>query len=128
MNKIIFTPKLSTETNRYTVDFTDRLVSLTGVTADPLFFFFETLSTASVTIAVYSGTDASPANMLLGSPTITGNTITQNVQGGVVGVTYELTFTATTSLTDPVSGTLDQTHQTQTLVSKAFLTIKPSAV
>lgn len=57
----------------------------------------ETISSATVTATVYSGTDASPA-ILSGSPSVSGPRVSQTLTGGVVGVTYKLTCAATTSL------------------------------
>lgn len=58
----------------------------------------ETISTASVTATVYSGTDASPSSIINGSATISGSKAIQMVVGGVLGVTYLLKCTVTTSL------------------------------
>jgi hypothetical protein len=58
----------------------------------------ETISTAAVTASVLQGTDATPSALLDGAAVIDGETIWQEVDGGVVGVYYTLEFTATTSL------------------------------
>lgn len=75
----------------------------------------ETLSTASVNVTVYSGTDATPNDLKSGSATISGSTVSQLADGtaGVVGVTYSFTCTVTTS-----AG--------QTLSLMGYLVIKPS--
>ncbi|MDZ4345073.1 MAG: hypothetical protein U1E51_21840 [Candidatus Binatia bacterium] len=100
MSRIIFGSKLSGETAIYTFDFTSRLTSA------------ETISTATITAAVYSGTDASPSSIVSGSATISGKTVTQPITAGTEGVTYTLVATITTSLS-------------QTLQLTAFLTVVP---
>ena len=59
----------------------------------------ETLSTASVTATVYSGTDPAPA-VISGAAAISGQKVTQLLSGagGLSGVVYLITVTATTSL------------------------------
>lgn len=57
----------------------------------------ETLSSASTTAAVYSGTDAAPGSLLSGAPTVSGKQVKQTLIGGVVGVVYYLFCAATTS-------------------------------
>jgi hypothetical protein len=57
----------------------------------------ESLSTASCSVLVLDGIDASPSNLLDGSATITGTKVYQRVQAGVAGVTYRLVATVTTS-------------------------------
>ena len=56
-----------------------------------------TISSASVTATVYSGTDASPSAIISGSATISGAIITQKIVAGTAGVTYLLAAAATTS-------------------------------
>lgn len=58
----------------------------------------EMLQTASVTASVYSGTDPSPAAIVLGTAVISGARVDQLMTGGVVGCMYELLCEATTSL------------------------------
>ena len=72
----------------------------------------ETLSTASVTATVYSGTDSSPSSIISGSASISGTKVTQLVTGGTLGVTYNLVCTVTTSAS-------------QTLTLMGFLVIVP---
>ncbi len=72
----------------------------------------ETISSASVTCAVYSGTDASPSSVISGSATISGAQVTQKVTGGTLGVTYKLVCTANTSAS-------------QVLLLTSFLVIVP---
>lgn len=58
----------------------------------------ETVASASVGAAVYSGIDATPSALLSGTPTLSGAVVTQTLAGGVVGVTYLITATALSSL------------------------------
>ena len=83
MDNVIFSDKATTETIPLTVSFGDRLQ------------YGETVNGASVTCVVISGTDATPSAVLSGVATYTANTITQNVTGGVAGVTYMIIFLAT---------------------------------
>lgn len=91
MSKIILENKTSGETVIETFNFTSRLA------------LSETISTASTVAVVYSGTDASPSALISGAATISGQTVTQKVTGGVLGVTYRLTCTITTSLGQTVA-------------------------
>jgi len=58
----------------------------------------ETISSASTTATVYSGTDASPSSLISGAASISGSTVSQKVTGGTLGVTYILVCSAVTSL------------------------------
>jgi hypothetical protein len=69
-----------------------------GIDLEPLLASGETLLVVASAMRVERGTDATPSAMLLGSPTIVGTTVQQWVQGGVLGVSYRLAFTADTSL------------------------------
>ncbi len=60
----------------------------------------ETLSSATCTVTVYSGVDASPSSLLSGIAVISGTKVRQLVQGGEVGVTYALVCEALTSLSE----------------------------
>ena len=61
----------------------------------------ETLSTEVVTATVYSGTDATPSNIISGAASASGAIVTQLIDttgaNGVVGVLYELLAAVTTS-------------------------------
>ena len=57
----------------------------------------ETISSASVTATVYSGTDATPATLVSGNTTTGDSQVTQGLVGGTAGVTYLLTCVATSS-------------------------------
>lgn len=58
-----------------------------------------TISSATVTASVYSGTDASPADIISGSATISGTNVVQLIDAtaAVLGVLYEVLCTATLS-------------------------------
>ena len=98
--RISFDGKLSGETVIETFEFGARLV------------VGETLSTASTTAVVYSGTDSSPSSVISGSASISGTHVTQAVTGGTTGNVYLLTCAVTTSLG-------------QTLEMQGYLTIIP---
>jgi hypothetical protein len=57
----------------------------------------ETITGASVTCSVASGTDPGAASMPVGSPVVGGAVVTQLLGGGVAGVRYELLYEAVTS-------------------------------
>lgn len=59
--------------------------------------FGETITGVSTAATVFSGTDATPANILSGLPTNTASTATQVIRAGVAGVIYEIVCTITTS-------------------------------
>tara|TARA_R110000868_G_scaffold233900_1_gene487609 strand:+ start:76 stop:384 length:309 start_codon:yes stop_codon:yes gene_type:complete len=83
--RITFPAKLSGETLTLTFNFISRCAAA------------ETISSASVVATVYSGTDTSPQSIVSGSPTISGQTVTQKITAGTEGVTYYLLCSATTS-------------------------------
>ena len=85
MNRVELPNKTSTEVKNLTFDFSSLLAS------------GETISTKTVTAAVYSGTDATPSGIISGSASNSGAVVTQAITGGTVGVIYELTCTVTTS-------------------------------
>lgn len=85
MDNVIFSDKATTELVPLTVSFGDRLQ------------YGETLNGATVTCVAISGTDPAPSNLLSGIATYTATTVTQNVMGGVAGVTYMLIFLVTAS-------------------------------
>jgi hypothetical protein len=102
VGRVIFGGKYAGETSAEVFDF----ASLLAVG--------ETLSTATVTAAVYSGTDASPSGLIFGAATISGSQVRQTLIGGVLGVTYVLTAQVTTS-----AG--------QTLQLSGYLAVMPAA-
>jgi len=63
----------------------------------------ETISSATVTAAVYSGTDASPSSLISGAASVSGATVSQVIAAGTAGVTYVLTCTAITSLSHTIA-------------------------
>lgn len=52
----------------------------------------------SASLAVITGTDEAPEDMLLNAAAIVGTTVQQWIQGGVTGVRYRLTFVADTEI------------------------------
>jgi hypothetical protein len=80
-----FTYKLTTENELFSFDFSQVLAPT------------ETLSTASCSVILMSGTDASPSSILYGSASITGSKASQRVYNGVSECTYRLVMTVTTS-------------------------------
>jgi hypothetical protein len=80
-----FSDRFATESEPLGCDFAARLD--TG----------ETITGGTVTCAVLRGTDADAATRVTGSVTVAGGIVRRRFVGGIVGVTYLLTFTATTS-------------------------------
>ena len=99
-NRQDFAPKLVGATRAVVFEFLGELVA------------GETLSTATVTAAVYCGTDASPSSLISGSASASGTQVSQKLTGGVEGVIYKLTCTITTSAGN-------------TLVKTGFLAVIP---
>ena len=97
MNRVVLQEKRSGETVKTVFDFISRLA------------VGETISSASTSAAVYSGTDAAPSGLVSGSASISGTQVTQALTAGTVGVVYMLTCTALTSAS--------QTLQLQGLIS-----------
>ena len=58
----------------------------------------ETIQTATFTVVVLSGTDASPSSVLQGSPIIDGSIAKHMIKSGVASVVYRITAKITTSL------------------------------
>ena len=85
MIRLAFREKSVAETQTLTFDFLSLLA------------LGESISSASTSAAVYSGTDSTPAALISGATTIAGSKVTQKVVGGVAGVMYTITCTATTS-------------------------------
>lgn len=85
MNQVSLPTKLVGETKNYYFDF----ISVLAIG--------ETISTQSVVMSVFSGTDASPASMLSGSASASGTIVTQKLTGGTLGVMYQALCTITTS-------------------------------
>ena len=83
-----FSYKLTTENELFTFDFSPILAS------------GETLSTASCTVQTKDGVDASPNDIKMGSPAISGSLAVQRIYNGVSGVIYRLEMTVTTSLSN----------------------------
>ena len=64
----------------------------------------ETISTATYTATTFSGTDASPGDIISGSATVTGSKVTQLIINGLDGVTYQLQCEITTSNSQRLDG------------------------
>lgn len=84
MTTLAFDPKRTTEDVKLSVDFKKWLAS------------GEAIQSASVTATVHKGTDGSPGAIVSGAAVISGSKVTQKIIDGVDGVTYCLTFQATT--------------------------------
>ena len=79
MGKILvqeFDQKRTDEIRVYGFDFIDKLPSGDGV------------SSATWTVTVHKGTDASPSSMISGAEIISGTIVEQLITGGTDGVTY----------------------------------------
>ena len=100
MSRITLLGKRPNEIRTETFDFTSRLAAS------------ETISTAVVTTAVYSGEAGAADLQLYGAATISGQTVTQRLGGGVLGVVYYVTCKIVTSAA-------------QTLELSAYLPIVP---
>jgi hypothetical protein len=81
-----FSPKAPSEVLVFTFDFVNLLAQ------------GETINSATVTSVLISGTDAAPSTMILGSASISGSTVMQKVQGGELGVRYQLRCLVVTNL------------------------------
>ena len=81
-----FSYKLTTDSELFGFDFSQVI----GAT--------ETLSTATSSVIVMSGTDPTPSSILVGSPAITQAKVNQRISGGISDVTYRIVVTVTTSL------------------------------
>lgn len=80
-----FSYKLTTENELFFFDFSQVLA------------VGETLSTATCTVSVISGTDPSPSSIKSGSMVLTPTQASQRILGGIASVTYRLVVTVTTS-------------------------------
>ncbi len=86
MGRLIFDPRPSTEKRREVFDFLSDLA------------VGETISSASVAVTVFSGSDNNPNNTKSGSVSIDGSKVYQFFDNGTNGVLYLPTCTANTSL------------------------------
>ncbi len=57
----------------------------------------ETLSSATITVTVKTGVDATPNNIKSGSAQLSGGVVKQLITGGVAGVTYKLSCVIVTN-------------------------------
>jgi hypothetical protein len=103
VSRMIFAPKLLDESALYTFDFSSRL----GVG--------ESISSATCTAAVYSGTDASPGAIVSGAASVSSPLVSQLFTGGVLGTTYVVKCKASTTFS-------------QSIDLVAFLSIIPDAI
>jgi hypothetical protein len=81
-----FSYKLTTENEQFTFDYSPVL----GTT--------ETLVSATCVVEVKEGTDPSPNDIIVGSPSISGSKVAQRIKDGLDGVIYRLEMTTTTSV------------------------------
>lgn len=87
MSRVVFrVPKRAGETRNYVFDFTSDINSA-GTT----------ISSQVTTATVYSGVDPTPANLISGAASATGQKVSQKFIGGVAGVIYTVICTITTS-------------------------------
>lgn len=103
MQRQVLDELISGETRSITFPFADRMS--TG----------ETIVSCGVTATVHSGTDPTPAAVIVGTPAISGTNVTAQVTSSLPGTVYGLTAGATTS-----TG--------QVLKKQAYLTIVSAAV
>lgn len=85
MDQVPLDGKKTGETTLLAFDFSSRLA------------VGETLSSASTTAVVWTGTDPSPSSVIASSATLVGKQVRQRVTAGVGGVIYTLVCTAITS-------------------------------
>lgn len=91
MSRTVFAPKRVGENRSYSVDFISQLRDN------------DTVIGLVVTASVYSGVDATPANILSGGTAIFNGRIgSQSITGGVEGTIYTLVFQATTTAGDVI--------------------------
>jgi hypothetical protein len=88
-----FSPKRTGETIALTFDF----VNVLGST--------ETISSATWSVEVVEGVDASPSNMIQGSETVIATKVSQLITGGIDGVVYRMVCQADTSTGQEIQGT-----------------------
>lgn len=97
MSLVIFPAKLEAEIPRYTFDFLNVMPAGTSI------------YDVSITMDVFSGEDEEPELMIVGgSIEISGSRVSVLVQGGIVGVIYELTCGATIVEGEDTSGPIYQ--------------------
>lgn len=86
MSRVILQSKRAGETRVYSFDAVSQLQS------------GQTVSSAVVTAAVYSGVDATPSAIISGSATVAnGRVVSQKITAGLAGVLYTITCTLTLS-------------------------------
>jgi flagellar biosynthesis protein FliR len=85
MARVITQPKPASDTIKVTFNFLSQMA------------VGETIVTASCIATVYTGVDASPSSIISGVSSISGQTVTQALTGGIAGVVYQVVCTITTS-------------------------------
>lgn len=85
MSFVTLPSKDTSSTIPVTVDFISQLA--TG----------EAVTSVVVTASVFSGVDATPSAIISGAATLSQNSATQVITGGLAGVVYLLAFAATTN-------------------------------
>lgn len=86
MDNVITRSKFVNETISIVLDFYDQLQ--TG----------ETISSVTITVTLFTGTDSDPSNILFQLPSITGTVVDQKFRLGVPGTIYEVVYLVTGSL------------------------------
>jgi len=99
MSRVIVPPKEASKQYTQNIDFSDQMAS------------GETITSTTVSCTVYSGVDPTPS-AVLGSTTVSGQTLNQVLTGGVAGVIYQVVLQANTSAS-------------QQLIKSFFLAIVP---
>lgn len=85
-----WSPKVPSAKEFFTMDFLRNLAA------------GDSILSATCTASVLEGTDATPSSILLNAPIINGTNVSQEIQAGMLGVRYLLTFTATTLLGETI--------------------------
>lgn len=90
MSRVVIPSKFIGDILYIPLDFTSRLV------------LGETITSRGLSVSTYSGVDANPSALLLGS-SLSGNIVTAQITGGLIGVIYEVFCNVGTSLGQTVS-------------------------
>lgn len=85
LSRADLSPKVASSLEARSVDFVDLVPA------------GDSISSQSVSVSVYSGTDASPSALLSGSASASGTIVTQKFTGGTEGVMYKVLWTAGTT-------------------------------
>jgi hypothetical protein len=90
-----FSYKLTTESELFTFDFSEVLVS------------GETIIGANCSVSVMNGTDPTPNNILISSPLVSTPTVAQRIDNGVADTVYRIAMTIDTSAGNTYTGLAD---------------------